>query len=337
MGKVYLDEITFNAKGSLKRRKSLINELDEIDNEPVLASEIFSKNKSEKKTKKENKKAEKEKKDSEYDIDEDWMNTLTSFKAPKTSRSKKNFFGNFEKKKKKKKKKGEFVSHKKDFEPELALLKNLQMEQSKFVDSIQKKYDQMEGTKSTARGVGKYTTDLILSINNARSLSMQLVDKIISTKKTVAELDFKEKKEFGNQANSEQQNLNNYASTYLKQLVSVGRNNIVSASEAYDSFEDSEDTEDLFESINKNLGDSQRSDDVEKYLKYENDKPKVQIIYHDSYDTEDQIEKYEFRAIDKDGNIIDDYPEPEKTKLDINRTTGIAKDKYGNPYEIIFD
>ena len=339
MAKEFLDEIEFNSKHKIRRSKTLLSELDELDNDPILASDIFSKKQNEKKEKKEIKKAEKQKKNEENDgLDEEWVEALTSFKAPKTNKSSKRFFGDFEKKKKKKKKKkGEFVSHKKEFETEMALLKNLQMDQNKFVDSLQKKYDQMENTKSTARGVGKYTTDLILSINGARDLSMKLVDRIIATKKTIADLDFKERKEFGSNANSEQQNLSNYASTYLKQIMSAGRNNIVGKPDSYENYEDSDDDGDLFDSISESLGDSDRSEDVEKYLKYENDNVKIHVLYHDSVDTDDLNEKYDYIAINKDGKVADDYPLPEKTKLQINRTTNICKDIYGNPYEITFD
>ncbi len=339
MANEYLDEIEFNSKSKVKKKKSLISELDELDKEPVLVSDIMVKNHEEKKQKKEEKKAKKEKKIIEDDED-DWMTTLDNFKAPKIRKnSSKKFFDDFgNKKKKKKKKKGEFVSHKKEFETEMALLKNLQIDQNKFVDSLQKKYNQMENTKSTARGVGKYTTDLIMSINGARDLSMRLVDRIIATKKAIADLDFKERKEFGSAANSEQQNLSNYASTYLKQLMSAGRNNIVGSGDSYDSYDNIDDnTDDLFDSINESLGDTDRSEDVEKYLKYENDNVKIHVLYHDSVDTSDLNEKYDYIAINKDGKVVDDYPLPEKTKLQINRTTGFCKDIYGNSYEIDFD
>lgn len=338
--KVYLGEIEFNSKHVKKRSKNLLSELDELDDEvSLLPSSLYSKTKDEKKK---DKKEKKEKEKSELDIDDDWMTTLTNFKAPKAKKKSKSFFDGFDlgdgkKGKKKKKKEGsQNVNHKKDFEPEMALLRNLQIEQSKFVDSLQKKYNQMEDTKSTARGVGKYTTDLINSITSARSTSLQIVDKIIATKKTIADLDFKERKEFGGNSNSEQQNLTNYASTYLKQVMSVGRNNIVGQQSSYSNFEDDYDnsTDDLFASIDQSLGDTERDDDVEKYLKYENDDVKITVMWNDDA-PDDSDDKYYFVAHDKYGKEVDDYPLPEKTKMNINRATATATDLYGNKYKLV--
>lgn len=331
------DSIEFNTKKKLKRKTNLLDELDELDSVEVsLPSTLFEKNKEKKK--------EKEKKGITIEqnelVDDDWLDTISSFKVPKTNKARKNLFNAFgdgKKKKKKKKKDGEPISHKKEFEPEMALLRNLQKEQSQFVDSLQKKYNQLENTKSTARGVGKYTTDLINSITTARSVSMQLIDKIISTKKTVADLDFKERKEFGSSSNSEQQNLTNYASTYLKQVMNTGRNNIVSQPSSYEPADDADDDLDnLFDSIDESLGDTDRSEDVEKYLKYENDNVEIIVLYKDDANDDDIENKYDYIAKDQNGKVIDDYPLPEKTKLNINRATGTATDKYGNKYKMEF-
>lgn len=339
-----LDSIEFNAKPNLKRKKNILSELDEIETETtvLLPSSLYAKPKKE--DKKEKEKIEIVKKEDMDTIDDDWMTTLTSFKAPKSSKKSKSVFDGFDidgkkGKKKKKKKEGQSVSHKKEFEPELALLKNLQMEQSKFVDSLQKKYDQLESTKSTARGVGKFTTDLIVSLTSARSLSMQLVDKIISTKKIVSDLDFKERKEFGAASSSEQQNLSNYASTYLKQVMDAGRNNIVAGNQSNNDYYDSDlgdDIDSLFSSIDESLGDEERSPEAEKYLQYENDNVQVKVVYYEGSQDGESESRYEFVAYDGRGNIIDDYPLPEHSKISINKTTGMATDKYGSKYPIIF-
>ena len=335
------DEIIFNAKMPSKKskRKSLLDELESIDTESTapLMSSLFDKQKEAKKKEKEEKKAKKEAEEADDD-DEDFMSFIKAT-SPKTKKGKKFKFNvNYgdEKKKKKKDKDKSLVNHKKDFEPEMMILRNLQMDQDKFVDSLQKKYDQMENTKSTARGVGKYTTDLINTITSARATSLQIVDKIISTKKTIADLDFKERKEFGSNNNSEQTNLANYASTYLKQMMTVGRNNVVGEQSSYSVDDvDSEDTDDLFSSIDESLGDTDRSDEVDKYLKYENDNIEVKVVWYDGKSDDDIREKYDFIAEDPNGNIIDDYPLPEKTKMSINRSTEMATDLYGNKYKLI--
>jgi hypothetical protein len=352
MSEYYLEDIQFDINTSKKknRSKSILDELDELDsNESPLLSSLLS-NKPEEK--KEEKKKEvkidtpfpsndNENTGNDEELDSDWMAALTSFKAPKAKKKKKSLFSGFDEgkkgKKKKKDKKGQSVSHKKDFDPEMAILRNLQMDQSKFVDSLQKKYDQMEGTKSSSRGVSKYTTDLINSITTARSVSMQLVDKIISTKKTIADLDFKERKEFGSNSGSEQANLTNYASTYLKQVMSVGRNNVINQSSMYepDNYVDEANDDDLFSSIDESLGDTNRSEDVEKYLKYENDDVKIKVIWYDDRNDDDLEKKYDYIAYNKNGENVPDYPLPEKTKLNINRSTGMCTDIYGNSYELV--
>ena len=332
-------EIVFNAKTVTKKtkRESLLDELDSINTESdtPLMSSLFDKQQQTKKKEKEEKES---KKAAEEEDDEDFMTFIkaTSPKTRKGKRFKFNIDYGDEKKKKKKNKDKTIVNHKKDFEPEMMILRNLQLEQDKFVDSLQKKYDQMENTKSTARGVGKYTTDLINTITSARATSLQIVDKIISTKKTIADLDFKERKEFGSNNNSEQANLANYASTYLKQMMTVGRNNVVGEQGSYSVDDiDSEDTDDLFSSIDESLGETDRSDEVDRYLKYENDNIEVKVVWHDDVSDDDITKKYDFIAEDPEGNIIDDYPLPEKTKMSINRSTGMATDLYGTKYKLI--
>ena len=344
MAKEQLSTIEFNTKSIAKRKKNLLDDLCAIDEPEVttLPSDIILKHKKDKESKKELKKALKEEKKAEEfsDYDDDgWMATLTSFEAPITKKKTKSLFdgiGGKKKKKKKKGKAGEPVNYKKEFEPEMALLRNLQYEQDKFVSSLQKKYDQMESTKSTARGVGKFTTDLIMSITSARGLSRQLVGDIIAAKKNIADLDFKERKEFGSKLNGENDSAA-YASNFLKQMMSVSR--VDQSSDGGVDIEDiGDNTEDLFDSISESLGETDRSEDVKKYLQYENENPIIKVIYHeDKEDSDDLDELYDFVAYSESGKILDDYPKPAKTKLQINRNTGTCIDKYGNKYQIIFD
>ena len=57
-------------------------------------------------------------------------------------------------------------------------------------------------------------------------------------------------------------------------------------------------------------------------------------FWHDDL-SEDDPDKYEFQAVDKDGVVIDDYPLPEHTRMNINRSTSTATDLYGNKYRLI--
>ena len=193
----------------------------------------------------------------------------------------------------------------------------------------------MENSKSTARGVGKFTTDLIETLNHSRELSRHLVTDIIATKKTIAELDFKERKEFGSKSSAQKDDAV-FASNFLKQMLGTRRTDAMDSS-ALD-VEDINNADDMFDSISESLGDTGRSEDVEKYLQYENDNPIVKVIYHeDNADSEDLDDVYDFVAYTEDGKKIPDYPLPMKTSLQINRSTGIAIDKYGYKYPVIFD
>ena len=326
-----MDELIFDAKVPLKKKKrlSILDDLDELDGISLLSSKEEPKVEENVETK------GPESTEDDGEIDE-YMEILKS-SVPKVQKGKKFKFNvNYgDKKKKKKKNKDKVISHKKDFELELQLLKNLQSDQDRFVATLQKKYDQMESTKSTARGIGKYTTDLINNITSARSASLQIIDKIISAKKTIADLDFKERKEFGSNSNSEQTNITNYASTYLKQMMDVGRNNIVAGDNNYsiDNL-DSEDTDDLFDSISESLGETGRSEEVDLYLKYENQDIEIKVVWDDDCEDEDIRNHYYFIAEKPNGEIVDDYPLPEKTRLSINRSTNIATDQYGNKYKM---
>lgn len=335
-----LSIIEFNTRSLAKRKKTLLSDLESFD-EPVstLPSDLMVKHKEKKESKKEMKKALKKEviETSDYD-DDGWATTLASFETPIMRKKTKNLFDgkNFTKKKKEKKKKaGELVNYKKEFAPELTILRNLQYENDKFIMSLQKKYDQMESSKSTARGIGKFTTDLIETLNHSRELSRHLVTDIIATKKVIAELDFKERKEFGNKL-GDTTDAAAYASNFLKQMMSTKR--VDAMVDSSGEIEDIDDAETMFDSISESLGDTGRSEDVEKYLKYENDNPVIKVIFHEDYeDSDDLDEVYDFVAYAEDGRVIPDYPLPKKTSLQVNKSTGISIDKYGNKYPTIFD
>lgn len=299
------------------RRKRIMDELDEIDDDSdVLLPYTTSDEKNKIKRQKE---AEKEE-DTALFIST--LSTLSRSKM-KTSRFPKDIFG--KKKKKKKKKENEPTDFSKEFEPEVALLDNLLSEQSRFVSSLQQKYDRMESQKSSARGTGKFTTDLISNINQARQLSAQLIDKKISTKKAIAELEMKERKELGANLNSD--DVNNFAAEYLKNIIS----NRPEMSGSYGNYEIGDvDDEGLISAIDSNI-DDERGDEVAAYLKYENMDVTIKVVMNP-----DDLDDYDFIAETKDGEILDDYPLPEHTTLSLNRSTMIATDAYGKKYHAEF-
>ena len=271
---------------------------------------------------------------------ESWFNSLedfTSLTFYKSKHYKGIDYNPFEERKKKKKKKDEKkgeIDYKKEFAPEMALYKNLLVEQNRFTDSLQKEYDSIKSVKSSSRGVTKQLSDLIENITEARSLSMQLVDKHVNAKKLIAELNLKQKKELGG-FDEEGADMNAYASTLLKQMFQdrsqFFQNSDITVS---DYNEQDEELLDLLEDgLNVEGADSNSStnEEADKMLHYETLGVKVYIQI-----TDDDIENYEFIAYDRDGNLIEDYPMPLRTEISVNPSTNVATNKYGEKYDIIW-
>lgn len=300
------------------RRKRILDELDEIDDD---GDSLLPFTSSEEKRKARQKEEEEKSEDTAL-----FISTLSSLSRSKmkTSRSPKDIFGK-KKKDKKKKKANEPTDFAKEFEPEVALLDNLLSDQSRFVTSLQQKYDKMESQKSSARGTGKFTTDLISNINQARQLSAQLIDKKISTKKAIAELEMKERKELGANMNSD--DLNNFAAEYLKNIITTRPD----MPGAYGNYEIGDvDDDGIISAIDSNIED-ERGDEVAAYLKYENANVTIKVLMNP-----DNLDDYDFIAETEDGEILDDYPLPEHTTLSLNRSTMIATDAYGKKYHTEF-
>lgn len=320
-----------DTKKKKSKRKKLLSQLEEVESSYDYDSESTSPSFLPSSLLKDPKKEE-----PEDDMDDnDWLNVLVNMKGrkPKGRRRKSDDlfvpFGEGKKKKKKKKKgEKELVDYNKEFETELNLYKNLLQDQSKFTDSLQKEYDSIKAVKSSSRGINKTMSDLIENINSARSLSMQLVEKNVNTKKLIAELTMKQNKEAGLLNDGE--DMGAFASTYLKQMLNE-RQAIMGNGNGDSSITDFNDDDDMFDLLEENLGETDRASEVEKYLKYEN----RNVTIYASIDSDD-VENYDFVAKDEEGEIIDDYPLPIHTQLSINRSTNIATDTYGKKYQIIW-
>lgn len=238
--------------------------------------------------------------------------------------------------KKKKKKKGgadgdtELTDFEQEYSKEMAVLQHLLVTQNEFVEKLQQQYDQQTANKSPVRGVGKYQTDLISNINSARSLSKDLIKEIINTKKTIADLAMKEKKEYG-LAGGSVENMGEYASGFLKQLLNVDRRVLdgVGSADVEDMDLGSLNTNDLNEMFSAR-GDFQgRTDEAMQYLKYENQHVKVKCLLHSDG-------SYDFAAFNADDELVDDYPLPSNDmSLSINKSTMKARDEFGVNYDII--
>lgn len=232
------------------------------------------------------------------------------------------------KKKKKNKDKNEPTDYKKEFETEAALLKNLMIEQTNFVESLQKEYDFLRSNKSSSRGVNKNMTDLISNITSGRALTTQLVEKQIALKKTIADLTAKERKEL-NGGIGDGENLADFASSYLKQMISERQQLLTGGSSEIGDYSIDEMSNILNENMIADNDYEQRPEEVEKYLEYE-DRNVTIYVYLDQND----VDNYEFVALDEDGDELSDYPLPYKNKLSINRSTNIATDAFGQKYPI---
>lgn len=309
---------------SQKRKKQVLAELDEIDMEPA---QIISMNrpKKEEKKKKENPLYDENGKNA----DDEWLSTLSTFKVEpikRTKHKKTNIFEYYEngnKKKKKKKKKDDLTDYNKEFENEMNLIKNLLIDQNHFVDDLQKKYNAMELSKSSNRGTGKFTTDLTLSINSGRTLSMQLVDKLIGLKKTIADLSMKEKKELATKI-GDGEDMNVFSAQFLKQMLNEGREAYLNADQSIDDYNEDE----LFDVLSGELTDMENNEEIDSYLKYERDGITIYAIE----DTRSGDIYYEART--NDGKVIPDYPLPKVEGVNINRSTNIATDKYSRKYPV---
>lgn len=272
--------------------------------------------------------------DTEYNVG--WMETLSTLKTEKRRKPRRMlediFDENKKKKKKKKHKDGEPKDHSEDFERELALLQDLLKDQTILSRSLQARYDILDKQKSSARGVGKFTTDLVTVLNSARKLQEETIDKIIGTKKTIAELNMKEKEKFGKAALAEGSDLSQVTARYLKTILNTDVGN--AGNSGYDvEYVDDPDAvaDDLFDDIEDIDGYVKRDDTANKYIQFENRNIRVQVK------TDRDLSYKEFIAIDQDtGEEVPDYPLPGTLdSVNVNISTMMATDKFGQKYNVI--
>ena len=310
---------------SQKRKKQVLTELDELDMEPA---SMISMNRPKQEKKKNHSISVVD--ESDTSADDEWLNTISSFKTEPIKRSKRkktSIFDYYEegnkKKKKKKKKNGELTDYNKEFENEVNLIKNLLVDQNHFVSDLQKKYDATVATKSSQRGIGKFTTDLMMSINNGRSLSMNLVDKLVSIKKTIADLSMKEKKELSAKL-GDGEDMANFSAQFLKQMLNEGREAYLNADNSIEEYNE----DDLFNAISDEISDMENEDEIDKYLKYEQQDVTVFAI------EDSRTGDIYYEARNANGDVIDDYPLPKVEGVNINRSTNVATDKYSRKYPV---
>jgi len=308
---------------------TLVESLNELDNnKPAEASSLLSK-------------VTDALSSSSSDTSNDWVNIINR----KVAKSKKDTdrltyddydnLGLSGKNSKKKRDKDGLIDYDREFNNEIAILKAMEVQQTKFVDDLTKEYNNMRTAKSSARGITKYMTDLIESISSARTVNIQIVKEIIAAKKIIAELSIKEREKLlKDTIGNGQENMSDYANTFMKELIKTGRNNIVdlSPSQVSEEYEDY-DSEDIYREIVNSSESTMMSDEDrerEAFLKYENKNVTISVVY------DDDDGDWEFVAQDENGNTLPDYPLPSKTNgMSFNKLSGVATDKYGQKYNLI--
>jgi hypothetical protein len=258
------------------------------------------------------------------------------FKVGKASRGN-IFFDGVDKATRKKKKKGKDKKEKpkdfnKEFERESIILQNLLVEQSKFVQSLQRQYEHITGTKSSSRGVTKNVTDLIENITSARKLNMDIIKHQVDLKKTIADLTMKQQKEL-NAAGFDGENMADFASTYLKQMISERQNLLTGGSSDIGDYSVDEMADIVENTLKENVENmDERTSESDIYLKYENRNVEISVLMN-----RNNTDEYEFVAYDENGVLIPDYPKPSHTDMKINWSTEVATDEFGQKYNIIWD
>ena len=260
-----------------------------------------------------------------------------------------------------KKRKNDKNPYKKEFAEEMTLLYDVYSD----VSTLAKELDKMvkASQSSRVRGTSKNFNETISNLISARGTQLQILKEMTSVKKTIADLKIKEDAKKNNDEGSKNQSL--LASNYLQQVLNAGRNNFVQQVRGttrpgflVDSYlppdgDDEEDDDSRPETIadfrnaipgysdneevemNEYLMDRLeneenpfRTSDGDKLIQYE--KRGVQVCVKRDVATGD----YEFLAVDRDNQIVHDYPLPKNTgKMKFAGPN--ATDRYGVNYKVI--
>jgi len=350
-----LDEMRALGSAPKKSKKK------EDDYDPVVLSDVISKEKKEKKKKKKSKllfsdldfETSEDEDDpsgkSKQEIDEDTLLDIESIMNERDDEDIEDELTGKGKKGYKDLKKNK-NNYKKEFAEELTLLYSLLDETTKFGRTMEKDLNALKGSK--VRGVSKYTNDLAQLVLTAKQNKLNILKEINATKKTIADLTMK-----ADAKSKETEGKNNpeyLASAYFKNVLTHGRGNFIDnmtnnndvsnyQDDDYDSMIDRlekdnkpDSDEDVYNRILmdrlEHSGNPYRSDAGTKYIEYEN--RGVKLYVKKCIDTGD----WEFVAIDKNKQQIDDYPVPTKREAGRMRFSDdgeYATDSKGRIYNVI--
>lgn len=236
---------------------------------------------------------------------------------------------------------------KKEFAEELAMLNDLLDEVNSFGKKLDKKFDAIDGSK--AKGMSKYLNELITSILTSKTTKLQILKEISSLKKNIQELKIKSDSKKANLGDNG--SLESSANSYFREIMKVGRNTFVNnfdydvdntiTDSEYSSNDDIEYVNSLpaahneiHNRISERLEEegAGRSEDGDKYIRYEN--MKVDLVIKFNVLNND----WEVVAIDKDGQQVIDYPVPTKKelgKVKFSADNKYATDKFGRSFKVI--
>ena len=217
---------------------------------------------------------------------------------------------------------------------------------------MEKDLSSLKGSK--VRGVSKYTNDLAELVLSSKQNKLNIIKEINSIKKTIADLTMKAEaktKDGDNKNNPEY-----LASAYFKNVLMHGRSNFIDnmtnqdlpnnyPDDDYESMIDSIEKEDKRDILSEediynkilmdrleHIGNPYRSSAGTKYIEYEN--RGVKLFVKKCIDTGE----WDFVAIDKNKQQIDDYPVPTKReagRMKFSDDGEYATDSKGRIYNVI--
>lgn len=241
-------------------------------------------------------------------------------------------------------------NYKKEFAEELTLLYSLLEDTNKFGKSLEKDLNSLKGSK--VRGVSKYTNELAQLVLTAKQNKLNILKEINATKKTIADLTIKA--EAKTNTDDSKNSPEHLASAYFKNVLMHGRGNFIDnmtntdLPQSYDYDDDYDDMINQIEAKNEETdediynrilterlnasGNPHRSVAGTKYIEYEN--RGVKLYVKKCVDTGE----WDFVAIDRNKQQIDDYPVPTKReagRMKFSDDGSYATDSKGRIYNVI--
>lgn len=216
-------------------------------------------------------------------------------------------------------------NYKKEFEPELNMLKNALTDQNKFTNDLVKRFQVAAGPSNKDGQMNKTLVDLAATINASRGNSLGLLREIGSLKKTVAELYMRQRKldsELGGGLVESQDvalmGSSIASSMFAPSAIHTAENNVNSSAPV--------------QKVNVSAFDpSTWSEDItiDDHTKFETVPHKVVVEWHKDKDIA------RFKAIDPaSGEELDGCPVPTYSIKSIDKEKKLAKDDFDQIYDV---